>query len=43
MKLPMRLEYPKSDEFEYEARLIRLNLDKEMENDMANRKAFLIK
>ena len=41
--LNLRMEYPRSDKYEYEARLVRLNLDEEAERDLARGKGFLIK
>jgi len=43
MELNIRLQYPMNDEFEFRTRLIRINPDEEMENDIANNKGFFIK
>lgn len=41
-KLNLRLMYPKSDEYEYETRLEKINLDKERESDILNNKGFIV-
>lgn len=43
MELNINLEYPKNNDYDYEASLERINLDKEMEHDMATGKGFFIK
>ena len=43
MELNLNLEYPRNSKYDYEARLTRINLDKEMEHDMATGKGFFIK
>ena len=43
MQVNTRVQYPYSDEYEYRTRLIRMNLEKEMQNDLSTGMGFLIK
>jgi DNA-directed RNA polymerase beta' subunit len=43
MKLHLNVQYPFNEDFEFRSRITRLNLDQEMESDMAKDKGFLIK
>ena len=41
-KLNVNVSYPYSDEYEYETRLERINLDEEREKDILNGKGFIV-
>ena len=43
MQVNTRVQYPYSDEYEYRTRLVRMNLEKEMERDLSTGMGFLIK
>lgn len=43
MKLNVHLQYPENADFTFQTRLERINMDEEMEKDMATGKGFLIK
>ena len=42
-KIDVNLTYPYSDEYEYETRLERINLDKEREHDLLTDNGFIIR
>lgn len=41
-KLPLNISYPNNPDYEYQTRLIRLNLDKERESDLLNDRGFIV-
>ena len=43
MQVNTRVQYPYSDEYTYRTRLVRMNLEKEMQNDLSTGMGFLIK
>lgn len=43
MEFKTNLSYPRSDEYDYFAQLIRINLDEECDKDLSNQHGFIIK
>ena len=43
MELKLNVQYPKNENFDFRTRIVRLNLDEEMEKDIASNKGFFIK